>query len=46
MLATDVSNDSSTTITFLERHRPDAEIPDEVFSEENLTTFDPTAWGF
>jgi hypothetical protein len=46
MLATDVSDDSSTTITFLERHRPDAEIPDEVFSEENLTAFDPTAWGF
>jgi hypothetical protein len=46
MLATDVSNDSSTTITFLERHRPDAEIPDEVFSVDSLTTFDPTAWGF
>ena len=46
MLATDVSNESSTTITFLDRHRPDAEIPDEVFSVDNITTFDPTAWGF
>jgi len=46
MLATDVSNESSTTITFLDRHRPDAEIPDEVFSVDNITSFDPTAWGF
>jgi hypothetical protein len=46
MLATDVSNESSTTITFLDRHRPDAEIPDGIFSPESLKTFDPTAWGF
>ncbi len=46
MLATDVSNESSTTITFLDRHRPDAEIPDEVFSVDNITSFDPTEWGF
>jgi len=46
MVATDVSNESSTTITFLDRHRPDAEIPDEVFLPDNLTTFDPTVWGF
>ena len=46
MLATDVSNESSTTITFLDRHRPDTEIPDEVFSVNNITSFDPTTWGF
>jgi hypothetical protein len=46
MLATDVSNESSTTITFLDRRRPDAEIPDEVFSVDNITLFDPTEWGF
>jgi hypothetical protein len=46
MLATDVSNESSTTITFVDRRRPDAEIPDEVFSVDNITSFDPTVWGF
>jgi hypothetical protein len=46
MLAADVSNESSTTITFLDRRRPDAEIPDEVFSVDNITSFDPTVWGF
>jgi hypothetical protein len=46
MLATDVSNESSTTITFLDRHRPDAEIPDGIFSVDNIATFDPTEWGF
>jgi len=46
MLSTDVLDESSTLITVIERRRPDAEIPDEVFSPEGLTTFDPTAWGF
>lgn len=46
MLATDVSNASSTTVTFLDRHRPDAEIPDEVFDPANLPVFDPALWGF
>ncbi len=46
MLSTDVSNENSTTITFLDRHRPDTEIPDEVFSVDNITSFDPTEWGF
>ncbi len=46
MLATDASNDSSTTIEFLDRHRPDAEIPDEVFAVDNITSFDPDEWGF
>ena len=46
MLSTDVLNENSTVITILERHRPDAEIGDEVFAAENLTSFDPAAWGF
>jgi hypothetical protein len=46
MLATDVLEGSSTTITFLDRYRPDAEIPDEVFSVESVNSFDPTVWGF
>jgi len=46
MLATDVSDGSSTTISFLERHRPDAEIPEEVFLIENISSFEPAAWGF
>jgi len=46
MLSTDVLEGSATLITVLERHRPDAEISDEVFSPDALTTFDPNAWGF
>ena len=46
MLSTDVLDESSTLITVIERHRPDAEIADEVFSPDGLTTFDPTEWGF
>jgi len=46
MLSTDVLDERSTLITVIERRRPDAEIPDEVFSPDNLTTFDPAAWGF
>ncbi len=46
MLSTDVLDESSTLITVIERRRPDAEIADEVFSPDNLTTFDPAVWGF
>ncbi|MGB2983854.1 MAG: outer membrane lipoprotein-sorting protein [Candidatus Bipolaricaulia bacterium] len=46
MLATNVSDDSSTTITFLDRQRLDEEIPEDVFQSENLHAIDPTAWGF
>jgi len=46
MLSTNVLDESSTLITTLERGRPDAEIADEVFQPENLSSFDPTAWGF
>ncbi len=46
MLSTDVLDESSTLITLIERRRPDAEIADEVFSPDSLTTFDPTVWGF
>ena len=46
MLSTDVLDESSTLITVVDRRRPEAEIADEVFSPDNLTTFDPTVWGF
>jgi hypothetical protein len=46
MLATDVLDGSSTTITFVDRHRPAVEIPDEVFSIDNVHSFDSTQWGF
>ena len=46
MRTTDVLEGSSTRITVLERHRPEGEIEDEVFSPESLTTFDPAFWGF
>lgn len=46
MLSTDILNESSTLITIVEQHRPDTEIADEVFSPDNLTAFDPAAWGF
>ncbi len=46
MRTTDVPEESSTVITVLDRHRPEAEIADEVFSPDNLTAFDPTPWAF
>lgn len=46
MLATNLSDDSTTTITIIERRRPDAEISDAVFLPENIQTFDPVLWGF
>lgn len=46
MLATNHSDDSTTTITVLEQRRPDAEIPAETFLPENIPAFDATVWGF
>jgi len=46
MLSTDVLDENSTLITVVERRRPNAEISDDVFSSDNLTAFDPEAWGF
>ena len=46
MLSTDILEESSTLITVVERRRPGAEIGNDVFSPDNLTTFDPAAWGF
>lgn len=46
MLATNVSEDSSTTITITDRYRPDVEIPDDVLDPANLASFDPVDWGF
>ena len=46
LIARDVLEGDSTKITFLERRRPEGEIPDEVFDPENLPDFDPAEWGF
>jgi len=46
MVSKNVLDNSSTTISFLERRRPEGEIPDSVFDPDNLENFDPTAWGF
>ena len=46
MLATNHSDDSTTTITILEQRRPDVEISEDVFLAENLITFDAVLWGF
>jgi outer membrane lipoprotein-sorting protein len=46
MVATNHSDDSTTTIRFLERRRPDAEISPDVFLPENLSAFDASLWGF
>jgi len=45
MVAKNVIDKSSTTITFLERKRPKNEIPDSVFNPDNLASFDPSAYG-
>ena len=45
MLATNALDNSSTTITFVKRQRPESEIPESVFDSENLATFDPAAYG-
>ena len=46
MLATNVSDGSTTTITILEQRRPDAEISDAVFMPENLKDLNAVLWGF
>jgi recombinational DNA repair protein RecR len=46
LLATNESDESSTTITFVDRHRPESELTDSVFAPESLATFDPSVWGF
>ncbi|MCF7891010.1 outer membrane lipoprotein-sorting protein [Candidatus Bipolaricaulota bacterium] len=38
-------DESSTTVTFEKRERPEEEIPVEVFNPDNLTEFDPEKWG-
>jgi len=45
MLATNAVDNSSTTITFVKRERPESEIPDSVFDPDNLATFDPATYG-
>ncbi|MBU1050540.1 outer membrane lipoprotein-sorting protein [Candidatus Bipolaricaulota bacterium] len=46
MLATNHSEGSTTTISFLEQRRPDVDIPAETFLPENLHAFDAAFWGF
>ncbi|MEA1870871.1 MAG: outer membrane lipoprotein-sorting protein [Candidatus Bipolaricaulota bacterium] len=46
MLATNLSDGSSTTITILEQRRPETEISEDVFLPDNMQTFDPVLWGF
>jgi len=46
MLATNHSDGSTTTITILEQHRPEAEISEDVFLPENIPAFDASTWGF
>jgi len=46
MVATNYSDDSTTTITVLEQRRPEIEIPEDVFLPENMQAFDPVTWGF
>ncbi len=44
MLSTDVLEELSTLITVIDRHRPDDEIPDEVFDPENLMGLNWEDW--
>jgi len=46
LLNSDCVNGSSTTITFVERRRPEDEFPDDFFDSESLTLFDPAQYGF
>ena len=46
MLAANLSDGSTTTITILEQRRPESEIADDIFAPESLTTFDAALWGF
>jgi len=46
MLAADVSEGSTTTITILEQRRPETEISQDVFLPENIPAFDAVFWGF
>ena len=46
ILAENVLEGNSTKISFLERRRPEKEIPDSVFDPESLPEFDPAEWGF
>ena len=45
MIASNVLDESSTTITFLERVRPEEELSDSAFDPENLASFDPAIYG-
>lgn len=46
MVSTNVLGGSSTTITFLERKRPEGEFFEDLFDPENLASFDPDEYGF
>jgi len=46
MIARNVIEGNSTKMSFIDRHRPDKPIPDDVFNADNVQNFDPTVWGF
>ncbi len=46
MIAKNVIDKNSTTITFLSRKRPASPIPDSVFDPNNLASFNPKKFGF
>ena len=45
LTSTNTKEGGSTTITFQGRQRPEEPFPDEMFSPENLATFDPGIYG-
>lgn len=45
LTAKNLLDESSTTVTFQKRERPEEKIPVSVFDPENLTEFDPKKWG-
>ena len=45
MISTNTIDNSSTTITFISRSRPENELPDSVFDPDNLMSFKPSAYG-
>lgn len=45
LVAENQLDESTTTVVFEKRERPDKEIPSSVFDPDNLTDFDPEEWG-
>lgn len=45
LVTENVDTGASTTVTYIDRERPEQDIPDSVFDSGNLSTFDPKKWG-